>query len=412
MGFAGSQPFAMLLCQFADMPSVEPHPKSYYQNLIENTGTGGLADYWAAASLNHIDLKGSKVFDWTPINWTTKNYGSAHVSRWEKIQGVFDAFPGFNLKNYTGVISVFNGDPGDSGNAGNGVLCGPGDTTVTFLGHETGHVFGLAHSFDTSSRKDASWSAPGEYYDMHDIMSAMNVYGDGGSPFGEAGPLLAAPNLDRMGWLDPSRVWTPPLSGGSSQDELDLVSLGHAEVSGYIAAKIGNLYIEFRTKDGWDKAIPYPAVLIHSLREPNAVVLPSDPVNYVNDWQPGQIYEPMTAREALLGGGTWIEVVSFNLQAHTARIKVRNQVRNPIIEGAAQIFGGIPFDGGGWIILPSGRIIRVPPRSPVLEALDKLVAAAETEGLSAEAKRSVERSVFADTVDLLQQLIERENSGE
>ena len=79
---------------------------------------------------------------------------------------------------------------------------------VTFLAHETGHVFGLQHSFDQSNRKDATWSAPGEYYDKHDIMSAMNTYSASNEKFGKYGPLLCTPNLDSMGWLPPSRVWS------------------------------------------------------------------------------------------------------------------------------------------------------------------------------------------------------------
>jgi hypothetical protein len=83
--------------------------------------------------------------------------------------------------------------------------------SVTFLGHETGHVFDLEHSFDQSDRKLVDWSAPGEYFDMYDVMSAMNVYltYDRNQKFGGSGPLLCSANLDRMGWLPASRVWSP-----------------------------------------------------------------------------------------------------------------------------------------------------------------------------------------------------------
>jgi hypothetical protein len=42
----------------------------------------------------------------------------------------------------------------------------------------------------------------------------------------------------------------------------------------------------------------------------------------------------------------------------------------------AQILAGVVQDGGGWIIL-NGKLIRVPPRAPVLEALKELAAKAE-----------------------------------
>jgi hypothetical protein len=330
----------------------------------------------------------------------------AHPGRWAKIQGAIDAFPEVNANSYTGVIAVYNDDATDSGAAGNGVLCNPWDTNVTFLAHETGHVFGLQHSFDNSTRKDASWSAPGEYFDKHDLMSAMNVYTDNTSPFVMAGPLLATPNQDRMGWLDQARVWAPSSFNSSITDQIDLVSLGHPDVAGFLAAKIGSLYVEFRTVDGWDSGIPRPGVLIHYLHEPNAVVLASDPVAYVNDWQPGQTYGPNPLHEAIFHGGTRVHIDSFNVQATTARITISHEARpisvlgRDVLEGAVRILSGVKEDGGGWIILPSGRIVRVPPRSPILEVLDKLAVAAETESLTSAARRAVESAVFEDVADL------------
>jgi hypothetical protein len=441
MSLSGSQPFAMLLCQFADFATDEPHPVAHYQSLIEQAGTGGLADYWAAAALNQINLAGSKVFGWKVLPATQGQYLAANPSRWQKIQGAIDAFrPEVNVNQYFGVIAVFNHDGLDTGaafqgaGAGRGVVCGPGDTNVTFLGHETGHLFGLSHSYDTSSRKLIYWSAPGEYYDMHDIMSAANVYADTSSRFEKAGPLLAAPNLDHLGWLDPSRVWTPS-HGSSFQDQVELVSLGHPEVSGTLAAKIEDLYVEFRTADGWDKAIPRPAVLIHSWQDPDAVVLASDPVNHVNDWQPGQVYGPTALHELFsrkgvkVGttfvpieaefflGGTWVAVESFNLQAKTARITITHQARPKILSGprlferVVPIVGGLAQEGPGWIVLPSGSMIPVPRGSPVLEVLDRLAIIATTEALPAEARRSVERTVVEELAILVERLGESDSTG-
>jgi hypothetical protein len=409
MRVSGSQPFAVLLCKFGDSPTTEPHPSGYYEDLVAQ-GKGGLGDYWPDASLGNIDLEGSKVFGWKVLDVKRDDFVNAHPSRREKIDGAIAAFPASATSNVTGVIAVFNVSPGDSAAAGNGVLCGPGDPSVTFLGHETGHVFGLEHSFDTSSRKDAPWSAPGEYFDMHDVMSAMNVYDRGGQPFSPLGPLLAAPNLDRMGWLDPTRVWTPSGTNSSSVDEFDLVSLGHREIPGYLAARIGGLYVEFRTQDGWDAAIPRAAVLIHTLRDPNAIVLSSDPANYVNDWQPGQTYGP-SALVLALRGGTQIRVDSFDLEAKKARITVGRHARPIIEEGAVEIFGGIEADGGGWIVLPSGKIVRVPPRSPVLTLLDKLAVAGDTTMLSEAARRSVEHAVLDDVAKAARKLAKERQPG-
>ncbi len=150
---------------------------------------------------------------------------------------------------------------------------------MTFLAHETGHIFGLDHSFDQSTRKRETWSAPGEYYDEYDIMSAMNVSSHTHPRFGERGPLLCAANLDRMGWLPASRVWTGPINGSFSEC-LDLVPLGHPEIPGYLAARVGQYYIELRTRDQWDAGINRPCILIHRMDGMNATVIASDRDNW------------------------------------------------------------------------------------------------------------------------------------
>ena len=159
---------------------------------------------------------------------------------------------------YAGIVALFNVDPGDSGAAG-GVLGGPNDYNVTFLAHETGHLFGLSHSYDQSTRQTNMWSAPGEYWAQHDIMSAMNVHSHTHSRFGQRGPLLCAANLDSMEWLPSARVWREPITSSFSEC-VDLVPLGHPEIPGYLAAKIGGYYVEFRTQDRWDAGIPRATV--------------------------------------------------------------------------------------------------------------------------------------------------------
>jgi hypothetical protein len=298
MTIAGSQKFAVFLCTFSD-EGTEPHPADFYRQLIVERGTGGLNDFWIAASQGAIDLDGTRVFGWRSVQQAKADYLTAKPGRGDKIIGASEAFPEVDTSKYAGVIAMYNTDVGDGGNAGNGVLASPTGMSVTFLGHETGHVFGLEHSFDQSDRKDASWSAPGEYFDQYDIMSAMNVYSTFDAKFQQRGPLLCAASLDRMGWLSPSRVWAPPSANSSSSDVFDLVSMSHREIPGYLAANIGNLYVEFRTPELWDEAIPRPGVLVHLRSDPNAVIIASDKTNYVDDWQPGQMYGPSDLQMAI-----------------------------------------------------------------------------------------------------------------
>jgi len=369
MARMGSQRLAVFLCKFSDTANTEPHPADFYKELFALRGTGGLNDYWVAASLGAINLDGTEIFGWRTLNQNQADFLNARPGRWDKVKGAIDAFPEVDASQYAGVVAMFNVDVGDSGTQG-GVLASPGAMSVTFLGHETGHVFGLEHSFDQSDRKSVSWSAPGEYYDMYDIMSAMNVYSTFDQKFGERGPLLCAANLDRMGWLPASRVWTASGGNSSWSDEIDIVSMSHPEIPGYLAAYVGGVYVEFRTQDNWDQRIPQPGVLLHRLVDPNAVILASDLKNYIDDWQPGQMYGASDI-EMAIQGGIQIRIKSFDLNGKRARISLRVAASRPYVVGPGQIFGGVASDGGGWLIL-NGKIVRIPPNSPVMSLAEEM----------------------------------------
>ena len=317
----GSQVYAVLLCRFKDSNDQDVHDPDYYKEMFVNRGTGGLNDYWADASLGNIDLDGSDIFGWKTLDQDRADFIATHTSRWDKIQGAIDAFS-VDTTNYAGIVAIFSEDVGDSSNSGIGVLAGPGDVNITFMAHETGHVMGLEHSFDQSDRKAQEWSMPGEYYDRYDIMSAMNVDSYDSDRFGASGPLLNVANLDRMGWLPASRVWTPPTSNSSQTDSFDLVSLSYPEIPGFLAARVGSVYLEFRTQDRWDAGVTYNAVLLHELADPNSVVLASDLPNHVNHWQPGQVYGPDDL-DFNINGGTRITIESFDLAGKKARINVQ-----------------------------------------------------------------------------------------
>jgi hypothetical protein len=397
-GPKGSQKLAVLLCKFKDTSTVEPQPRSFFEDLFVNVGTGGLNDYWRAASHNAINTDGTKVFGWQTIDKNQADYIKDNPSRWEKIKGVFGSFSDFKPEDFAGVITVFNSDVQDGGHH-NGVLVNFDSYNVTFIAHETGHHFGLEHSFDESDRKNADWSAPGEYFDPYDIMSAMAVSAAPSARFSIAGPLACAPHLDRMGWLDRSRVWTPA-NKGSGSDILELVSLGHPEVPGYLAAQIGNHYVEFRTQDGFDAGIPQPTVLIHYLNDPNPIVLASDKTNWNYQWLPGMTFGPNEV-ELKIKGGLQIEILSFDLNAKKARIRVRivAPMRIPV-EGPVKIYGGVASDGGGFVILPSGKIIKIPPRSPILDLVSKLA-------LIPEAEMVLSKEVFVDARKMILEDVSR-----
>jgi hypothetical protein len=379
-GPTGSQKLAVLLCKFKGTDHDEPNPRGFYEDLFRR-GTGGFNDYWSAASHGNINLDGSEVFGWRTLDQTAAEYRASHVGRWDKIQGALDAFPEVDVDKYFGVVAMFNSDVRDRGRSGVGVLANYDSHNSTFLAHETGHLFGLGHSFDQSDRTWRQDSAPGEYYDNHDIMSAMRVYHHTHPRFGPSGPLLCAPFMDYMRWLDPKRVWTPP-HAGSTAETLELTSLGHPETRGYLAAKVDDsLYVEFRTKDGWDEGLPRATVLIHELVGRTVVAMTTKTGGWYvvsggweHEWLPGELFGP-TPVVMEVAGGTQVAVESFDLPAGKALIRIRRRAPRPAAKHG-QILAGVAGGGGGILILPNGRVVKVPPRSPVIGALFSLTALA------------------------------------
>jgi hypothetical protein len=380
MALQGPQKLAILLCKFSDSAGTEPHPTSFYRDLFVKRGTGGLNDYWIAASLGAINLDGSEVFDWKTLENTRAEYLAAYidaegkVSRGGLVDGAIDAFK-VERTQYVGFVAIFNADVNDGGAASSNILAHHGgnddSVNVTFLAHETGHVFGLEHSFDTSARIAVpEWpSAAGEYFDSHDIMSAMNVNSDAGHQFSPRGPLLNVANLDRMGWLPAARVWYP-MSNSSHSYDVDIVALEHPEVSGYLAATARGWIAEFRIPDGFDRGLRRPAVLFHNeAANPNSTIIASDAANNIHEWQPGQVYVNRLRFDQ--SGGTWVTVVSFDLQKKTARLRVVMKATRPPFLEPEVIFGlgigQLPRDGV-ILVLRGGKIVPIPvpfPEPPI-----------------------------------------------
>ena len=74
MPLQGPQKIAVLLCKFSDTAKTEPNPASFYRDLVLKRGTGGLNDYWVAASLGAINLDGSQLFGWKTLETTRADY--------------------------------------------------------------------------------------------------------------------------------------------------------------------------------------------------------------------------------------------------------------------------------------------------------------------------------------------------
>jgi hypothetical protein len=287
--------WSVLLCKFSDV-SAEPQTPTFFANFLTSAGLGmgGLADYYADQSGGRITLAGSVV-----KGWYTESYTRAQdqaVDRWTRIQHCVAAASagGYTVPAGNRVTAILN-DYVDSGSAGGEVVLDPGAWNVGFAAHEMGHGYGLGHSFSNDTTyQNASWSAPGEYDDPWDEMSAMNIYAFGTANFGTSAVGFNGYHRDKLGWLPMSRVFTMGADGVGSRT-ITLAPLEVPSASGPLLVRVpfdpADLFhyytIEFRRKTGWSAGIPADTVLINEVKGGTPYLLRNvptsrDPVQSVN----------------------------------------------------------------------------------------------------------------------------------
>ena len=323
----GSTPFAVVLCKFSDH-NEEPHTINYFQDLMINTSTSGLFDYWQDISYGTINLSGSLVKGWYDMPYTFEVFNKK--SRVEKIMAVIDFLKkDIDFTPYYGIIVITNYIT-DSGSIGRmkldlngktqtyGLMIADGSSPgldVTFIAHEMGHCYGLHHS----------WSADPdtEYGDSWDIMSAMGVWTYEGAAFGDkkAGPWLGTPYLYSVGWIPETRVWT--YSGINST--LNLAAVSEPEKAGYLTARVPyfkedpptwyTYTVEFRRNTHWDRGIPMDAVLIHDVR-PNGISYLVSTLKGGQEWNPGMEFVDLARK-------TRIKIEGIDSINSTARVTIK-----------------------------------------------------------------------------------------
>jgi hypothetical protein len=204
------------------------------------------------------------------------------------------------------------------------------------------------------------------------------------------------------GWLDESRVW---ISGTTSfNTTIQLRPLHRRDLPGYLAARLGDYIVEFRNKDRWDAAIPRSAVLIHRFEDNHSYLMSAN--NGQQDLVTGSTFGDDPASNRLFATVTRLEVVEINEMGQFATIRLEHwEVSVPNV-GPGILFGGVAAGGDGLVFV-GGKIIRIPPRSPLVRLLEQ-VAIHESAGAvaSAQVRDTLRREALSSIVAIAEQQLQ------
>lgn len=321
------RPFAVLLTKFSDNDD-EPLSLADYREIFTASGDGkwNMVQYFRDMSHGNVDIGGSQVFGWFTLDTKTADYGrETNAVRRPKLLADARAKAteaGVDLSPFFSVVVCLNdqsdlfGGPDGAVAGHDGKDNGISGLAPSLLGQEMGHVFGLDHSRREGSAAD--------YQDPFDIMSTAGVFQPGvmapnpvhnerdprGDPVRPIGPGLNAANMDSRRWLDPARVAT----GGGL---VTLRPLHRRDLPGYLAARLGDYYVEFRMDEDWDAGFGAPCVLVHTFDDGRSYLCPDDTGRFV--WGVGsRIATPPEL--SVLGSGMTIAVTAIDPAARTATL--------------------------------------------------------------------------------------------
>lgn len=415
-----------------DLPS-----KDYADQLFTNAGKGtrNLVDYYQEMSHGRLDIGQSQVFDWIDYGHTIQDIADewtkaknekldelkkagksdaeaedpaniyANGIRRDKIKewGVDAAVKnnlvlnGFDIK-----VFIFNQSVDYFGSYGEVVLNWNDSANhasfsidLTGVSHEVGHGLGLEHSRLENSNK--------EYGDRWDIMTAYDsIYLDRtgtltppGSPYFTFGPGLNAVNMELVGWLDVTRVFT-----GKGSASFNLRPLHRRELPGWLAAKLQigleTIFIEFRMNELWDVQIPGPCILLH--RKTNhpengrlcseiIVAKPGAMGSPQTEMYEGDIFEMGDAADPF-GFFAQIKVTRIDAQTREASLYVYVRERRQV-EPSGTLYGGVTSDGGGLVWTPGRGFVKVPPRSPLLLVLEMITEVETLQTINPHGRREL-----------------------
>lgn len=364
-----SRKFVNILCRFGDSTGTTPRDPSYYVGLTGNIRPGQ-DHYYREISYNNIDLVGTETHGWynlpQPLSYYYVAGGQPNFQRLtDDCAAAADAVVDFSTVH--GINFFYNQNfgccawGGSIGATLDGVTRAfpatwmpPGGTFQSILAHEIGHSFGWAHSANAlGTTYQSGW----------DVMS-QDRYNSAASTdpvYGVVGQNTIAYNLDKVGWILPSRKYT----AGVGTVTINLERLSQPGATGYLMAQIpidgtADFYtVEARYRTGYDTKLPNDAVVIHRVipsRMDDAWTVDEDgnanPMDAGGQWLPGETLNDTTT-------GIRIQVVSATATGFAVRItKSSTTAANVSIGGRIYNAIGRPVFGAQITITDQNGNIR------------------------------------------------------
>jgi hypothetical protein len=313
-GIYGPQPWVSILCKFSDYED-EPKNLAYFEGMY-STSYPGLDHYWQEQSYGLANLEGSGAFGWYVLPHPRAYYLPGGNLDWWTAAADCTAVadPEVNFAPYVGINLMFNAVLDCCAWGGGWYACLDGVCqtwrmtweppwgyeNIGVIAHETGHGFGLPHSY---------WDPNAVYDNQWDVMSDVWSNGNRGGNhpiYGTMGQHTVSYHKDLLGWIDESQMAT---IGTGEKRRINIERLALPQNDGYLGVRIlvndspaHFLTVEARQLAGYDAWLPRQtgwnqAVVLHDIHISDGMparVIDIDQNGNTGDagaiWLPGETY--------------------------------------------------------------------------------------------------------------------------
>lgn len=267
----------VLRCKFADSDA-EPYSDQYFREFFGTAGNGkgGFGEYLMDQTYGRVGVEAT-IRGWyrMPTALADAKPQDRGVRYDECVNAA--AAGGYTAPAGSVVVTAVNEQIDGWGGTNAVYLDGVG-LFPRFAYHELLHGLGLDHSFSNDlNHKNAPWSAPGEYDDQWDMMSAQDIHSYPTTYFG-GGPVgLNAFNRNRLGGMaDDDIAFGYGYPGQPGTDyTIESLEQGGTSLPRMLVVHDGarRFTVELRRQDGFSQGIPGDIALIHETTDDKSVLL-------------------------------------------------------------------------------------------------------------------------------------------